>query len=414
MMIIKNMRLICALICAMVCAAASLAASAAARVSLLTADPGTDIYQLEGHTALRVTVPGEYDLAVNWGVFDFKAPNFVYRFVKGETDYMCAAYPVSLFFDEYAREGRRVTEQVLDLTPEQAARVDELVRENLLPENRVYRYNYVLDNCATRPLAIIEKALGDTLAFSAPADFAYGETGRSEADYADGSPDTFRREMTRYHRAYPWYQFGIDLALGSGIDRPVTPRGRGFAPVYLRELMAGATLPADSAGMRRPAVSSEWVILEGRPGGVCAAPTPWPLTPVAVSVVVFAAAAALSWRDIRRGRVSRWFDSVLFGLFGLTGCVLAFLIFVSSHEATSPNYLFLWLNPLCLLAAVGEWIKCCQRAVYCYHFCNFAAVLLLLAGHHFFGQAFNAAFPWLILADLTRSATYIYINRARR
>ncbi|MCM1406838.1 MAG: hypothetical protein NC210_10480, partial [[Clostridium] fimetarium] len=126
------------------------------------------------------------------------------------------------------------------------------------------------------------------------------------------------------------------------------------------------------------------------------------------------AAAALSWRDVRRGRVSRWFDSALFGLFGLTGCVLAFLIFVSSHEATSPNYLFLWLNPLCLIAAVGAWIKCCQRAVYCYHFCNFAAVLLLLAGHHFFGQVFNAAFPWLILADLTRSATYIYINRARR
>ncbi len=393
---------------------AALAAAASPRVSILTADPGADIYQLEGHSALRVTDPGVYDMAVNWGVFDFHAPNFVYRFVKGETDYMCAAYPASLFFEEYAREGRRVTEQVLDLTPAQADRVVELVRRNLEPGNRVYRYNYVLDNCATRPLAIVERALGDTIAFTAPADFTYGETGRSEADYPASTPVTFREEMTRYHRAYPWYQFGIDLALGSGIDRPITTRERAFSPLYLRDMLREARFPADSAGVGRPAVSSEWIILEGTPGGVCEKPTPWPLTPLAVAIYIFAAAVAVSFRDVRRKSVSRWFDSLLFGVYGLVGCVLAFLIFVSSHEATSPNYLFLWLNPACLFPAVAVWIKCCQRAVYFYHFCNFAAVLLLLAAHHFFGQALNPAFPWLILADLTRSATYIYVTRAKR
>ncbi len=391
-----------------------ISAAGTPRVSLLTADPGADIYQLEGHTALRVTAPGEYDVAINWGVFDFKAPNFVYRFVKGETDYMCAAYPVTLFFDEYVREGRRVTEQVLDLTPAQAERVVELIQENLLPENRVYRYNYVLDNCATRPLAIIEKAIGDTLAFSAPDNFVYGETGRSEADYADGAPDTFRREMTRYHRSYPWYQFGIDLALGSGIDRPVSTRERGFAPVYLRALLADATIPADSAGERRPVVSSEWVVLEGNPDGVCERLTSAPFTPRAVSGYILAVAIALAIYDIRRRKLSRWFDSLMFGVYGLLGCVLTFLIFVSSHEATSPNYLYLWLNPICLFAAVGIWIKCCQRAVCCYHFCNFAAVLSLLAAHRLLGQSFNSAFPLLMVADIIRSATYIYITRAQR
>lgn len=393
---------------------AAIPAGAQPRVSLLTAEPGADIYQLEGHTALRLTRPGDYDIAVNWGVFDFNAPNFVYRFVKGETDYMCAAYPARLFFEEYAREGRGVTEQVLDLTPAQAARVEELVWENLRPENRTYRYNYVLDNCATRPLAIVEKALGDTLSLVPPAEFVYGETGLSEADYADGKPETFRREMTRYHRDYPWYQFGIDLALGAGIDRPVSARERGFSPVYLRELLRDATLPADSAGTRRPAVHSEWRILEGNPEGVCADPTPWPLTPLAVAAYILAAAVIVSVRDIRRRSLSRWFDALLFGVYGLLGCLLTFLIFVSSHEATSPNFLYLWLNPLCLFAAVGTWIKCCQRAVYCYHFCNFAAVLLLLAAHRYFGQALNPAFPLLMTADLIRSATNIYITRAKR
>ena len=65
-------------------------------VSLITCAPGKEIYQLEGHSALRIKRPGSYDVAVNWGVFDFNAPNFVYRFVKGETDYIGVSYPFSL------------------------------------------------------------------------------------------------------------------------------------------------------------------------------------------------------------------------------------------------------------------------------------------------------------------------------
>ena len=30
------------------------------------------------------------DSVWNFGIFDFREPNFVYRFVKGETDYMVA------------------------------------------------------------------------------------------------------------------------------------------------------------------------------------------------------------------------------------------------------------------------------------------------------------------------------------
>ena len=59
-------------------------------VSLVTFHPGSDIYELEGHTALRVTTPEGIDIAANWGLFDFNTPNFVYRFVKGETDYCTA------------------------------------------------------------------------------------------------------------------------------------------------------------------------------------------------------------------------------------------------------------------------------------------------------------------------------------
>ena len=211
----------------------SLAASAqlppaTPRISLLTAHAGAEIYQLEGHTALRIVHPDRGDYVVNWGLFDFAAPNFVYRFVKGETDYLAGASSTDRFLEIYRREGRKVVEQTLDLTPEEALRVVELTDLNLRPENRVYRYNYVLDNCATRPLAVIEKAIGDSLRFS--------------FDGLRREP-SFREAMRSYHRDYPWYQFGIDLALGSGIDRPISLREEAFAPVKLELMLEQATRP---------------------------------------------------------------------------------------------------------------------------------------------------------------------------
>ena len=112
-------------------------------VSLLTCAPGCDIYELEGHTGLRLKFPGS-DMVANWGLFDFDSPNFVYRFVKGETDYMAGICPTDLFLTQYIHEHRRVTEQVLNLTPQQAMRVMEMVMENCTPQNRVYRYNLSL------------------------------------------------------------------------------------------------------------------------------------------------------------------------------------------------------------------------------------------------------------------------------
>ncbi len=43
------------------------------------------------------------DSVWNYGVFDFNEPNFVGRFVSGQTDYMLASYPFPLFMAEYVQ-----------------------------------------------------------------------------------------------------------------------------------------------------------------------------------------------------------------------------------------------------------------------------------------------------------------------
>lgn len=344
------------------------------QISLLTALPGCEIYELEGHTALRIQDPEEgTDAVVNWGVFDFNSPGFVWRFVKGETDYMCAAQPTQPFLDSYARQGRVIVEQSLALSEQDAGRLIDLVMLNLRPDNCVYRYNYVKDNCATRPLLLLEDAV-------------------SRQIVPDSSEfTTFRREMRSYHRLYPWYQFGIDLALGSGIDYPIGPREASFAPVYLMERMVRSGDVSDTHIYQPPTL-------------VTPTPTPWWATPMAVALLMLALAAACCFAPAKTQRI---FDTILFTGFGLAGCLIFFLVFVSTHEATSPNLVMLWLNPLCLLGAVLPWIKSAQKWQICYFFANFALVMLLAILAPLTGQSLNAAFWPLMAADALRSAYYI-------
>jgi hypothetical protein len=354
------------------------------RVSILTAAPGSDVYQLEGHTGLRVTdsVRG-FDVVVNYGVFDFASPNFIYRFVKGETDYMAAEMDAQWFIASYLRSGRDVTEQVLRLTPQECERLEELLAENLKPENATYRYNYVKDNCATRPLAMVERAIDRSITLT-------------EAPEAE--PTTFRREMTRYHRQFPWYQFGIDLALGSGIDYELTERERCFAPVELARALSGNPIVSENITYRAD------FELENEP-------TPWPLRPLTVCWAVFALTVGVSLYDVKRRRQSRWLDTLLMGAFGVAGCVVAFLVLISTHEATSPNWLLAWVNPFCLLGAVLPWIKPWKNAVFCYEIINFAVLIILITLWKFTGQQMNDAFVPLIAADVMRSGVIIYICR---
>lgn len=392
----KTLIALCALFACQQSAAQFRAVATDTVVSLVTFHPGSDIYELEGHTALRVTTPEGIDIAANWGLFDFNTPNFVYRFVKGETDYCMGIMPWALTEMEYTGQGRRITENVLDMTPGQKRRLLDLLAENARPENRVYRYNYVLDNCATRPLAILEKALGDSIAMPQPD----GEPARLE---------TFRQMMSYYHHNYPWYQLGIDLALGSGIDKPLTAMQKAFAPAAMDTQIARATVNG------KPLVAQTVVINDVPADNAVEGATPWLLAPLAVFTLIFLLMAWATYRDWKRKRPTRWIDSLFFSVLGLTGCVLTFLIFVSTHYATSPNWLYFWINPLGLLVAVSVWIKKAEKLLIWAQIAIFALIICGICAWPFTGQHFNIALLPLLLATMLRSGLYIGLwTRSRK
>ena len=360
-------------------------------ISLITCYPGSDIYELYGHTMLRVQYKG-IDMVYNYGIFDFDAPNFIYRFVKGETDYKVAGYDSAYMLMGY--DTRKVVEQSLNLTPRQSIDVMLALVENARPENATYRYNYVYDNCATRPRDIIERAVGDKL--------HYGEMHDTL---------TFRQEMRHYNANYAWQQFGIDLVLGSGIDYTLSYREQMFVPMVLMKAFAEAQVERD--GRLVPLVTETRILNDGSETGDILPPTPLWFSPITVATALLILCLIFTWIDVRRHKVSRWLDSLLFGLAGIAGMLVFFLIFVSTHEATSPNFNGLWLHPLALVPAIFIWIKKAKRILYFYHFVNFAVIILLLAGWYFLPQAANAAAFPLMACLATRSLNYIHIYREK-
>ncbi len=355
------------------------------KVSLLTCEPGTDVYELEGHSALRFAdTENGMDYTVNWGLFDFHSPGFVYRFVKGETDYMVGAFPTSHFLATYSAEGRRVTEQPLNLSPEQVETLYNLVSVNLRPENCSYRYKYLTDNCATRPLSLIEQSLGCQL--------------KTMTDTSVIS--TWRNEMRRYHKNYPWYQFGIDLALGSKLDSRIGTRERTFAPLFLRDYIAGSALS-----------DKTMELLPAKEFGLPYGPTPWWLTPFAAAIYILILTVIVIKLKNKHLILYRTYISIFYLITTLIGALIVFLVVISEHEATSPNWLLLWLNPLAIIASAGIWLKKLNRAVFYYQIVNFVFLIALLVIFIIGIQSPNPAFiPW-IMSDMILAANYIWSNR---
>ena len=203
-------------------------------VSLLTCSPGEEVYAFFGHTALRYQNRAKgLDVVFNYGVFDFQTPNFVGKFVLGETDYMLGATDFPYFIQEYAMRGSRVTEHRLALDSVQIERLFGLLRENYRPANRVYRYNYFYNNCTTKARDIVESAVGQD------ATVVYPSVERSES---------FRDAVHRFTAVSPWYSFGIDLLLGAEADAPQDARRLQFIPsVLMRDFESATIVRGDSA-----------------------------------------------------------------------------------------------------------------------------------------------------------------------
>ncbi len=361
-----------------------------AQISILTCTPSEEAsFTVYGHTAIRVWDPERnMDAIFNYGIFDFNKPNFIYRFAKGETDYKLGITTFDRFLMEYQMRGSGVTEQVLNLTTDEKAGIWNALLINARPENAVYRYNFFFDNCATRPVALVERSVDGTVVYNHP-----------------NNPQTFRDLINYAMRNKPWLIFGTELALGAPADRIATPHEELFLPLYLESAFDKATIKS-ADGTERPLVKQTNILAEEIPEDI----EPIFFTPLVVSLLLLAIVLILTFLEWKKKKYYRWLDCLLFFIAGIAGVIIFFLAFVSEHPATWPNWSVVWLHPFHLIGVVLFAVKKFNKAAYYYHFINFAALTLMLLGWYFIPQHFNAAFLPLVLCLWVRSARSVFIK----
>ncbi|MDR2774989.1 MAG: DUF4105 domain-containing protein [Tannerella sp.] len=382
--------------------------SAQAQISLLTSSPADDdVYTLYGHTALRVYDPrADIDIIFNYGIFDFSRPNFIYRFAKGETDYMVAAQHFSHYLLEYINRGSEIYEQILNLLPEEKEALWQALVINERPENRVYRYNFFFDNCATRPAAMIENKIRGTIKYPLHT----GQLASPDADAVATNPSsvlsvsrtgqaTFRDAINFCTRLHPWVTFGCDLVMGAPTDRVMTFKETFFLPEYLKEAFGKAEIKRDS--VVQPLVLKVNILSEKMQ--TAEESPPFMTSPLACFTLVCIIIIWLTRLEWRKKTYFGWLDTILFSFAGIAGCILFFLSFFSVHPCMFPNISLLWLHPFHLIGAAFFSVKKFNKPAFWYHFINFAAILGMLIVWIFITQHFNIAFIPLIASLWLRS-----------
>jgi hypothetical protein len=316
-------------------------AAAEKKISLLTCGPGTEVYSVFGHSALRITDSSvQRDDVYNYGMFDFSAPGFVMNYVRGKLLYFGARQSFYSFAAEYAASGRSVSEQILNLSPDEAEAVELALLENEKPENFYYKYDFCFKNCSTKLRDLLKNALGNRLLYR---------------DYMPQDSVTFIGTLNTYLQQQHWLRVGIDVILSSKVHA----RMNSFQSMFLPR---GLALGFDNATIgSQPLVQQTNVLLPSQIATSEATNVPL------YSLLLLSVALILLSKIYSNQRVMQIVDLVFFTAIGLLGCFFMFMWLGTDHVQTKHNLHMLWAMPTHLawghIRRSRIFIKYCQVAM---------------------------------------------------
>lgn len=347
------------------------------RISVLTCAPGQELYSTFGHTAIRVVDSIQHtDIVYNYGTFDFSDPDFYSKFTRGKLDYFLSIASLPDFMYEYRSENRDVYEQVLALSEQSKKAIQQALNETLSGAARYYKYDFLYNNCTSRVRDIIMR---------------YGGLEADQQLVPSGTSfrDMLHEYLDKGNQA--WSKFGIDLVLGSPIDKKAGIAESMFLPDYLMKGIDSSVRSKD-----HKVLGEKILINRGT-----AQPEPFRDTPLLLFSVIAVIVGVLSLLKNKTAvQLSRVFDFVLFLSTGLIGCLLLFMWLGTDHSACAANYNLLWAMPLNVLAAFAVW----KRPGWFRKYMSVYAGLLLVTilGWFWLPQELNTGFLPIILLLLAR------------
>ena len=362
-------------------------------ISLITCSPGDEVYEKFGHTAIRIKdSKNGIDVVFNYGIFSFETPDFLYKFIKGETDYQLGVYTTGNFLASYAQRNSVVWEQDLNLSTDEKLKLIANLIKNYEPDNRIYRYNFVFDNCATRPR---DKILGSVNGYVKFVE--------------DRDSKTYRQWIGTYVGSDTWLKFGIDLLFGNDADKNASFSESMFLPEVLMNGFQNAEIH-NAKNQIRKLVSDKKILINKTPESKKIAN--FEITPVTFSIILLIFGLMLSIWDYFRHHHSKIFDSILLIITGLAGLLITYMMLFSTHPLVQQNLNILWLNPLNIVLGVLIWFPKLRTPVFFYGIFN---ILLLIGGLFSFAlssQVYNlAAFPIIVLLLLRSTSWFMYLKK---
>lgn len=353
------------------------------RISLLTCSPGSELYSTFGHTAIRITDgTNGTDIIYNYGTFDFDDPDFYSKFTRGKLLYFVSTESVDDFLYQYQYEQRSVTEQLLALSCEQKQQLYAALQENVKEENKYYKYDFVYDNCTTRLRDLIFKYTGT------------GTVTNNIRPYEGVSfRDLIHEYLNKSHQY--WSKLGIDIVLGSPLDKKITNTEAQFLPDYFLKGLDSTSVNGQKL------VDEKMLILPAEP---LVNNKPF-FTPFVVFSILFLVIAALSFIRIAQPALAV-FDSFLFFVCGLLGLFLLFMWFGTDHLTTKNNFNLLWAFPGHIVAALALFKK--RKWLRKYFIANNIVLILFIAFWKALPQEINTDLFPLVALLLFRSIVRLF------
>ncbi len=322
----------------------TLSLSKFSKISIITSGPGEALYEKFGHTAIRVKDPMlQLDLIYNYGIINFENPNFYIDFTKGFMKYKLARYPFYLALKSSQKDKRWVKEQVLNLTEKQKNEVFQFLEINAAPKNASYFYDPFFDNCATKPRDIIQNTLGENLILK--DDFVKSDL-------------SIRQLMNKEINPNTWGSLGINVALGSKLDKVASPTEYLYLPDYVFKALQESKVKKNDKVENL--ISKTNTLLDFKEQE----PKSDAFNPLLVILLISLVGMFITYKDYKNKKRTKWLDFLLLFLTGIVGVLIVFLWFFTNHSTAPNNFNFLWaFAPNLVIAFVllknnhPKWIK---------------------------------------------------------
>ena len=281
-----------------------------ARASVITCDTGNESYSLFGHTAIRITdLENNLDVVYNYGAFDFRTPNFVAKFAKGDLQYFAVANTFSDFMGQYTYEQRSVFEQELIIPLAYKQKLFDNLTTVLASSESYYTYKFIDKNCTSMVVDMLNKTLEAQII-----------TKKLDTD------KTYRTILFPYFDNFFYEQLGTSIIFGTKVDEY---SNHIFLPFELLESLEQAQFK------NKPLCNESKTLLEFKKEG----PSSWWNN--VYSYILFLGLILIV--------NNKYIDTIYLLVMGILGVFFISMGFYSFHQELAYNYNVLLFNPILLV-----------------------------------------------------------------